>query len=157
MKDNHKKFLKHLDDSSDSVFIVARYLYDKGMDVKINSLKKAKKHSDWRKYKDDGDLFVYVNNVESRVEVKGLSCEFTNEKDWRFPDFIVCAKHSFDNALKKPIAYFILNKQRTHMAVVKTKYSDSWKVISKVDTRYQGVEQKFYSCSLDKINWVKLK
>jgi len=156
MKDNHKKFLKHLDNSSDAVFIVARYLYDKGMDVRINSLKKSKKHSDWKKYKDDGDLFVYVNDVEHRIEVKGLSCEFTNKDDWCFRDFIVCAKHSFDLASKKPSAYFILNKQKTHVAVVKTKYHDTWNVVSRIDHRYKNVAQKFYTCSLDKIDWIEL-
>ena len=156
MKENHKKFLKHLDDSSDSVFIVARYLYDKGLDVRINSLKRAKTHADWKRFKDDGDLFVYQNGNEIRIEVKGLSCNFTNKDDWCFPDFIVCARHSFDISNKKPSAYFILNKQRTHMAIVKTKNHSRWNVVSRVDSRYDNVTQDFYTCSLDDIDWVKI-
>jgi len=156
MKENHSKFLRHLNDSSDSVFIVARYLYDKGLDVRINSLKRAKRHSDWKNYKDDGDLFVYKNDNEFRIEVKGLSCDFTNKSDWCFRDFIVCAKHSFDLANKKPSAYFILNKQRTHIAIVRTKYFDKWNVVSRKDTRYDSVTQEFYTCSLDDIEWIKI-
>jgi hypothetical protein len=154
MKDNHEIFLKHLTDSSESVFIVAKYLYLKGLDIKINGLKKAGKHSDWKKYKDDGDLFIIKNDISYRIEVKGLSCDFTNNTDWCFKDFIVCAKHSFDHAEVKPYAYFILNKKRTHSAIVKTNQTYNWNVVTRKDNRYQNVSQEFYTCQLDHIEWI---
>lgn len=156
MKDNHERFLKHLDSSAEPVFIVAKYLYLKGLDVKISGLKKAKKHSDWKKYKDDGDLFILKNDISYRIEVKGLSCDFTNEKDWPFKDFIVCAVHSFKNANLKPYAYFILNKKRTHCAIVKTINQDNWSVVLRKDSRYENVSQEFYTCQLTNIEWICL-
>lgn len=156
MNSNHNKFLKHLDDSTKAVFLVAKHLYLKGFDVRINALKKAKKHSDWKKYKDDGDLFIFHNKKSYRIEVKGLSCDFTNKNDWCFKDFIVCAKHSFDNANPKPYAYFILNKKRTHCAIVKETTSDNWNIVSRKDNRYENVVQYFYTCDLNKIEWIEL-
>lgn len=156
MEENHKKFLKHLDDSVDSVFIASRYLYDKGLDVRINSMRKAKNHKEWKEFKDDGDLFVYKKDKQFRVEVKGLSCNFTNSKDWPFRDFIVCAKHSYDISKVKPFAYIILNQNRTHIAIVKTNTFSNWNVVSRKDNRYQDVTQDFYTCPLNSIEWVKI-
>lgn len=156
MNSNHDKFLKHLEGSSESVFIVAKYLHSKGLDVRINALKKAEKHSDWNEYKDEGDLFIFNNEKSYRIEVKGLTCDFTNKNDWCFKDFIVCAKHSFDNANPKPYAYFILNKKRTHCAVVKETTSDNWNIVSRKDRRYENVVQEFYTCDLNKIEWIDL-
>ena len=62
MRENHKKFLNHLDDSTESVFISALYLYKKGCSVKINAMEKASSHKDWKSCRDDGDLEVYKNN-----------------------------------------------------------------------------------------------
>ena len=156
MNSNHNKFLKHLDDSSEAVFTVAKHLYLKGLDVRINALKKAEKHSDWKKYKDDGDLFVFNDEKSYRIEVKGLSCDFTNKNDWCFKDFIVCAKHSFDNANPKPYAYFILNKKRTHCAIVKETTSSTWNIVKRKDNRYKDITQEFYICDLNKIEWICL-
>ena len=153
---NHQKFLQHLDSSSESVFIVAKFLYLKGFDVKISGLSKAERHSDWKKHKDDGDLFLYHKGKEHRIEVKGLSCDFTGKGDWVFSDFIVCAKHSFDNAIKKPLAYFILNKDRTHAAIVKSITKNKWRVVTRSDHRYENVTQEFYVCPFECINWIKL-
>ena len=155
MEYNHKRFLEHLDDSIDTVFIVAKYLYHKtGMDIKINSLERASKHSEWNRCKDDGDLYLFKDNISYRIEVKGLSCDFKNNDDWPFRDFIVCAKHSFDHADPKPYAYFILNKNRTHAAIVRTHTSDSWHVVERADKRYNNITQCFYICDFEHIEWI---
>ena len=91
MTDNHKKFLSHLDNSTEAVFIAALYLHKKGLDVRINAMQRAKSHKDWKNCKDDGDMYIYKNDKTYRIEVKGLSCDFTNASDWMFRDFIVCA------------------------------------------------------------------
>ena len=48
MKKNHHKFLNHLDDSIETMWICAKYLYNKGYAVRINPMKKAKTHGEWR-------------------------------------------------------------------------------------------------------------
>jgi hypothetical protein len=152
--DNHKSFLSHLDQSSEAVFITALYLYNKGLDVRINAIKKAPSHNDWKTHVDNGDIFIYKNDKEYRIEVKGLSCDFTSGLDWKFKDFIVCSKNSFDYAKTTPFAYFILNKNRTHLAIVKTDTRDSWEIVSRKDSRYKDISQEFYTCPLDKIEWI---
>jgi hypothetical protein len=153
---NHEKFLIHLNNSSEAVFVVAKYLYLKGLDVRINALKKSKSHSEWKKFKDDGDLFIYHKKNKYRIEVKGLSCDFTDDKDWAFKDFIVCAKHSYDNAKLKPYAYFILNKNKTHIGRVKSSTKHNWNVVSRKDNRYKNVKQEFYTCELSDIEWINI-
>lgn len=156
MEENHKKFLEHLENSTESVFIVARYLHKKGLDVKIKAVQKAKKHEEWKQYKDDGDIFVYKNGIPYRIEVKGLSCNFTSDKDWKFKDFIVCAKHSYDSADPIPFSYMILNKDKTHIAIVKTTSYPLWDVVVRIDSRYENVKQEFYTCPVKNIEWVKI-
>ena len=79
MKENHKKFLKHLDDSADTVFTCAKYFYNKGIPVEISPMTKAKNHGEWKSHADNGDLLI-----SQRIEVKGLSHDFTCADDWKF-------------------------------------------------------------------------
>tara|TARA_Y100000593_G_scaffold32670_1_gene64413 strand:- start:621 stop:1091 length:471 start_codon:yes stop_codon:yes gene_type:complete len=156
MRENHKKFLSHLDDSTEAVFITALYLHKLGLDVRINAMQKAKSHKDWKNCKDDGDIYIYKNDKKYRIEVKGLSCDFTNGSDWKFKDFMVCAKHSYDNANPAPYAYILLNKNKTHAAIVNTSTYASWETVFRKDSRYEGVTQEFYICPLSKIQWRSL-
>ena len=153
---NHDKFLEHLDTSIDTVFICARYLYDKGHTVTINAMTKAKTYGDWKVHADKGDLEVLWNGVPKRIEVKGISTDFVDASDWKFPDFIVCAAHSWDKADPKPEAYFIFNKKRTHVAIVLGKHSHTWTKAGKYDKPYTEYAQEFYFSPLDKILWRKV-
>ena len=153
MTENHKKFLSHLDNSTEAVFITALYLHKQGLDVRINSMKKAESHKDWKNCKDDGDMYIYKNDKAYRIEVKGLGCDFTGESDWKFKDFIVCAKHSYNNADPVPYAYMILNKNKTHIAIVNTSSYPDWNIVNRKDSRYENVTQEFYTCPLNKIQW----
>ena len=120
-------------------------------------MEKASSHKDWKSCRDDGDLEVYKNNNKYRVEVKGLSADFTCAEDWKYGNkFIVCAKHSYDQAKTKPYAYMILNKNRTHVAIVKTTTKNDWYVEYRKDSRYNDFGQECYFCPLDKIEWRKL-
>jgi hypothetical protein len=150
---NHEKFLSHLDFSAEALFIIALFLHRKGFDVWINGLKKASRHKDWKEFKDDGDLYVVHKGSMYRIEVKGLSCSFTGLHNWPYRDFIVCAKHSFDNAIQKPYAYMILNKERTHIGIVKSSTRSSWEVVERQDNRYENITQTFYTCPLSVIEW----
>ena len=94
-------------------------------------LSELKTIKDWKDFKDDGDMCIYKGDKSYRIEVKGLSCDFTNASDWSFKDFIVCAKHSYDNSTPKPYAYMILNKDKTHMGIVNTRTYLDWGVVSR--------------------------
>lgn len=152
MKENHKKFLKHLDDSADTVFTCAKYFYNKGIPVEISPMTKAKNHGEWKSHADNGDLLI-----SQRIEVKGLSHDFTCADDWKFgKEFIICAKHSWDLANPKPYAYMICNRERTHVAIVYGRTKDKWTTKTVQDSRYNEYTQECYLCPLEYIIWEKL-
>ena len=153
---NHDKFLGHLDNSVDTMFICARYLYDKGHTVTVNAMTKSKTYSEWKSHADKGDLEVQVHGKPRRIEVKGISTDFEDASDWRFPDFIVCAAHSWDKADPKPLAYFIFNRKRTHVAIVYGKDSSLWTRAAKRDGRYTEYAQEFYFSPMHKVVWRKI-
>jgi hypothetical protein len=155
-KDDHGRFIKHLNESSKAVFKVAYYLHQKGLDVNIPAIRRCKSHSEWKEYKDDGDLFISKGGKDYRIEVKARSSDFTDGTDWRYDDFFVCASHSYDMAEKKPYAYFILNKNRTHVAIINSDTHSSWNVVKKKDRRYENMVQSFYTCPLGLIKWEKI-
>ena len=150
--DNHSKFLSHLEDSKLGVIRVASWLNDLGYSVSIPPVQKAESHAEWKKYADGGDLFL-----SQRVEVKRLSCDFSSSEDWPFKnDFIVCAKHSFDNSNPKPYAYVILNNEMTYAAIVNSSSSKRWEVKVRKDSRYDNVMQEFYFAKLDDVMFKRI-
>ena len=155
---NHQKFLLHLDRSQDALFVVARHLYRQGFSLKLFGLKKAPSAAENYKYRDNGDIYISKDEkFWQRVEVKGLSADFTCKEDWPYKDkFIVCAKHSYDNADPKPFLYYHLNRQKTHAAIIEGRTSVLWSVEKKVDSRYKNVAQHCYLCPLSVIKWHKL-
>jgi len=149
---NHQKFLTHLGASEGPRQIVARHLNALGHQVILPPPLRAPTHAEWRKFRDHGDLFI-----TQRVEVKGLSAQFTCKEDWPYGgDFIVCAKHSWDEASPKPIAYFYLNRDETHYAFVAGKSSAMWTVGVRQDRRYDGVSQECYFCPISLVSFGSL-
>ena len=137
----------------EAVWVCAKYLFDMGYEVKIRQMGRAKAHSEWRDAADNGDLEICLGGQAKRIEVKGLSCDFQDGADWPFPDFIVCASHSWNRADPKPYAYMILNKHRTHMGIVRGQDSKDWIKVKRQDQRYMGVEQEFYLSPLKNVMW----
>lgn len=158
-KEDSHSFQKHLKESQNTVWLVAQWLCKKGYHIQIGpngglfpkKTGAAESHKDFIKHQDSGDLYI-----SQRVEIKGLSANFTSAEDWPFDGFIVCAKHSWDYADPKPYVYFIVNNNRTHMAIVKGDTSSKWTVREKKDKRYHLMEQKFYYCPLDLIKWIEI-
>ena len=145
----HQKFVDSLDQSAEAVFKCAKYLYGKGMQVAIAPMFKCKDWEDRHNCMDDGDLFI-----QQRIEVKGLTAEFTNASNWPFgADFIVCAAKTYDRAKPKPYAYMILNKAQTHAAIVYCKTRPYWRKKTITDRRYTNMTQIFYLCPLEHIEW----
>lgn len=151
--DNHQKFLNHLDQSQVGVWLIANWLSNRGNSVTINPTTKAKTHDEWKDNVDSGDIYI-----SQRVEVKSLSASFTSANDWPFGGkFIVCAKHSYDNAKPKPYMYVYLNKEKTHVAIVSNGSYRKWYVESRVDSRYNDVVQEFYFCPLDSVVFMDIR
>lgn len=152
MNEHHKKFLQGLESSKASVWLVARWLSDHGYAVRIPPTSKAPEQKDWQAHADDGDL-----EIAQRIEVKALTCDFTSRDDWPFPDFIVCAKHAYDNAKPKPYRICYLNKAMTHLAVLDCRKTHmEWVVKTVRDSRFDDREQETYVCDKGLPQFVKL-
>jgi hypothetical protein len=148
---DHLTFLKHLDASHDAVWCAARWLQNKGHHVVVTPTTKSKTHGEWKQHADSGDLYL-----QQRIEVKKRGIDFTGAGDWPHGDkFIVCSRHSYDLARPKPYAWIILNKAKTHAAIVKAESRTRWVVEKRTDSRYQNYTQEFYFCPLDCVTWVK--
>ena len=150
---NHALFQGHLKDSRDSVWLVARWLQERGNAVVVNPLSVAERHEDWKKHTDSGDLAI-----TQRVEVKSLSAEFVSRETWPFGEkFIVCAKHAWDLAVPRPYSFIYVNRAKTHVALVMGTTHKRWFVEDRVDSRYDGVKQAFYFCPLDDVRFLALR
>jgi hypothetical protein len=150
--DDTQRFKNHLEDSKEGVWQVARWLTDLGYPTQVNPTFVSPSYEERLNFLDGGDIYI-----SQRIEVKALSASFTCKEDWQFRDkFIVCAKHSFDNAKPKPFMYIYLNKDKTHIAIVKSDSRKHWFVETKKDKRYDDVTQDFYLCPLEYIKFVRL-
>ena len=151
-KENFKRFVEHLGDSHDGVWNVAHWLNDRGYSVTVPPTSVAKSYEDRMNHVDGGDLFI-----QQRIEVKTLGINFTCKEDWKFGDkFIVCAKHSYDNARPKPYAYIIQSADMTHLAVVNSSTFKQWYVEKRNDSRYVEYTQEFYLCPIDLVKFFKI-
>tara|TARA_R110002096_G_scaffold134022_2_gene285078 strand:+ start:11107 stop:11691 length:585 start_codon:yes stop_codon:yes gene_type:complete len=145
MTTNHERFLHHLDASEKGVSFVSDWLSDFGVDVSHGQITKAKEAKDWKKHVDSGDLFI-----KQRVEVKKLSYCFSTTHWPHGKKFLVCAKHSFDNASPRPFMYVYVSGDEQCIAVVKSETWRKWRTGEFPDRRYEGNStQPCYYASLD--------
>jgi hypothetical protein len=156
---NHKHFLSVLGSSIAPVLLIAGHFVKKGWLATIPGIKSAPSARVWKDYADNGDLFVRgpLHSVSQRIEVKRRSINFTGEHDWPYGDkFIVCSKQSFDRAERKPEAYYILNRDMTHVAIVRVDSFPSWTVEKRKDSRRNSGLEEFYFCPIDLVKWKRL-
>ena len=149
---DHARFVKHLNESKEGVWLVANWLNTKGFDVTVTANGVSKGYEDRMDFVDSGDLYI-----NQRVEVKSLSAEFTSKDDWPFgKELIVCAKHSYDNAIPKPYMYVLLSKDKTHAIFIMGRDHGKWTVKKYKDKRYENMEQEFYISSVEDVVFSKL-
>ena len=152
------KFVERLNKSRKAVQVVADWWRSRGYLVNVPETEIRPSHNQWKQYVDSGDCYVTHKHggTQKRFEVKGLSYNFTDITDWPFgSNFIVCAKHSWDNAEPKPFAYMYLNPGMTHAAVVFGHHHKSW-TIKSVPDRDRSYAQDCYLSPIDNISWIVL-
>ena len=135
-------FTQRFKKSIETVKMTAAWLKSRGYkDVKVVESRIAPSYSQWRKYVDNGDIYV----GKHRVEVKGLGhkYKFTKSSEYPWDNVIVCAKHSFDMATPKPVVYLLWNNARTHVGCIPTSTYNDWKVKTIKDPNYPR-NQDFY-------------
>jgi hypothetical protein len=151
-KSNHDLFLEILRASDEVRWQVARWLAGQGWPVILLPLRLAPTREQAKDYSDPGDIFLV-----QRIEAKGLGCDFTSRSDWPFGvNFIVCSANSFDRAKPKPYAYILLNRARTHAALVRSKQWKGWRKTRFTDARY-GEAQDYYLAPLETVLFCRFK
>ena len=124
----HELFTERLKKSQEAVLHMAAWHERRGFSVYVPPLRIAPSRDQWREFSDSGDFYVDGYGGKRRMEAKRLTKNFTCHADWPYKlVFIVCSKHSFDNADPKPRNYFILNPSMTHCGVVAVNSTvDDW-------------------------------
>ncbi len=150
---DNRKVVQHVRQSQDDVWRVARWFSDKGYEVRIPPTSYAKNYQDRLNHQDKGDLYVKFQK-EERVEVKGLSAQFTSKDDWPMgKTAIVCAKHAFDHAEPKPFFYVLLSADKIHAMFIRSDTKEHWEVKEFNDKRYESMRQRFYVCPIEYIKF----
>ena len=150
---DNRKVIQHVRKSQDDVWRVARWFSEKGYEVRIPPTSYAKTYQDRLNHQDKGDLYVTFQK-EERVEVKGLSRQFTCKDDWPMGNIaIVCAKHSFDHANPKPFFYILLSADKVHAMFIRSDTKEHWEEKEYTDKRYESMRQVFYVCPIQYIKF----
>lgn len=144
-----------LNKSSDAIWVVGRYLYEKGYAVTIPPLRVAKDLSQYRQFIDDGDLILHRDGDEI-VEVKHQSFDWVCRTDIPYESVIVCAKKSYDRHKVKPSVYFLVNKQMSHAIVVPTSTKEKW-FTAIVHDKKKDWNQEMYKIHTSNINFIELQ
>jgi hypothetical protein len=156
---NFKRFKQHLWDSTPDVFLVGHHLHRQGFDISIPGLRIAPDISQVKSFQDLGDIFINLHQKRYIVEVKANNkSDFTCTRPHIYSHFLVCAKHAFEKYKnEKPSYYFILNKSRTHVAIINVRKTfSSWSILNTYDARYIDYPQDRYACPANLVKIEKL-
>jgi hypothetical protein len=146
--DSHEKFLKSLDKSRQSLFVIAAWLHKKGYTVTIPAIRYAPEHKDFPQYVDGGDMILTKEDgTQSVIEVKHLrNTDFTGLHDWPHPAVIVSNIHTVNRNRGRIKTYVIMNRAMTHIATIRADDIDKWQIKKIFASNTQKVES-FYTCS----------
>ena len=157
-QEDNRRFVQHLNASQQAVWEIAQWLSAKGKVVTIPPTKVTPSYEERMNFVDEGDIYMSdkLGDEGQRVEVKHLGTQFTGAEDWKFGDhFMVCARHSYDNAVPKPYLYIYLSKEKTHIATLKGDTHAQWTVKTYKDKRYQDMTQEFYIAPTSILKFMK--
>lgn len=151
VSERHQRFIERLDRSRPSMFRAAEWLHRKGYSVSIPAIQYCPPDEDPEKYFDTGDLFIEKGGKKYRVEVKHSGYDFTDLASWKFKSMIVSNKAAVERNTDS-IAYIIVNKPMTHLAIIWTKTKKRWFVKEWFASNTKKYEQ-FYNCPKDHIDF----
>ena len=141
VESNDPTFVKDLENSQHTVWLVARWLSDRGYPTTVRPLRVRPNASQASEYADDGDI-----EIADRIEVKRRpDTSFTSLDTFPYPTVIVDVAHTWDNASPKPRAYFIVNAEGSHAIIVRGDTFAEWELVEKED-RKKGRRRRFYEC-----------
>jgi hypothetical protein len=149
--ETHRRFLRDLDGSRHSMFVVAEWLHKKGYSVEIPAIRYAPTAADHAEYSDNGDVFVFCYwnyDVRHRYEVKRLDVCFGGRHSWPFGNRIYVDKASkVEKAKGDVIGWVTVSNDYRALAVIPRNTSQHWEKIE-VNNRKSGKVDLTYSCPL---------
>lgn len=154
--EQHQKFLNRLTKSADAVFAVAKYLHMRGNKVEISGMRKAPTAGEHMNYVDDGDLYIIDGDKRSRVEVKGISKNFSGMKDFPYQHLMISSEKRVNNVWEKVDYWVILSQDMRCAAMVLGKTKPLWEVIS-IKASNTGNWERNYVSPLSLVKWIKIK
>mgnify|MGYP003140581418 CR=1 FL=1 len=129
---NTRKFQKHLRESRDSVWKVAKSLFKQGFSPTVNYSQVMPEQEPWSSYVDDGDIYLNI-----KVEVKQRKrMSWTCREDFPYDTIFVCAKASYQRSNPKPYAYICVDDDMSHCAVIYNGTFPEWEEFRMPDERY---------------------
>lgn len=137
MANYYEDFAERLRTSKPAVIAVARYLNRK-YPVRVPPTILAPNVHVMEQYKDDGDIHIIRNDHLERIEVKGSSRPFTSCNNYPYQNICIVKKDRHDQlvlAHRIPLAYFIVNNECTHAAVIDCRHNATWFVDDITDTK----------------------
>ena len=149
MTSNHNRFLEKLERSEQYIWLVSRWFHKSGYSVSIPVAPKALRPQDWKKYSDQGDLYIQL-----RVEVKAPEIVFTGKDDWPHKEFFICNKYQYDRAEPKPQMFFIMSLDGRYAGMVNNETTDQWYEKEIIDD--YGRKKIVYCCPLDLVKWIQI-
>lgn len=126
-KNSTEAFLRRLDKSRHSVFLVAEYLHKSGYNVHIPAFDYRPTDSNWEDHTDNGDLYIWKEKEQQhRIDVKHRNLDFTGKDDFPYDRIFVSDIRAIRRATPFPLAYVIVNKNCTHIGVVWARTKPHW-------------------------------
>lgn len=126
-KNSHQQFLSRLDASRKSTFLVASYLHRAGYNIHVPAFDYNENDEHWEDHVDDGDIYIWKDKGElKRIDVKHVSVDFTSKHDFKFSHVFVADIRAIKRADPFPLAYIVVNKPCTHMAIIWGKTVNHW-------------------------------
>jgi hypothetical protein len=156
MSDFYSGFKGRLIGSRPALFRVAEWLHSRGYYIAIPPIKIYKPGENPMDYVDDGDLFITKDDgPRKRIEVKGLSTQFTGPMDWPYDSTLVSNKAAVDRGAGDVDAYILVSADMDHIMVIYSKTKEHW-FTKTLTPKTTGKPEEFYSCPLEHVIFTKI-
>ena len=151
MSDFYTGFASRFHRSRPAVFRVAEWLHEHGFYIAIPPMHLHERGENPMDYVDSGDLFITRDDgPRQRIEVKGLSTQFTDALDWPYSSTLVSNKAAVDRANGEVDAYILVSSDMDHIIIIKAETRQHW-FVRELTPKTTGKPEQFYSCPLEHI------
>ena len=128
--------------SQESVYLMRDLFISKGFEVYVPELVIALYNPGaFSIYADQGDMFVIKNGVETKLEIKHINTDFTD--NFPYSKIIVNSFTGYQSKNIKPDFHLIINKNKTHYLSISNETFSKWELKRTFD-KIKNKELLFY-------------